>query len=95
MACAFQDTVGGTFAPPIGMRDDDIDIDTMITTYRTALTDASSEILGKERRRKKPWISKDVLDLCDEMRDFNKRQNDAEEAKAYREEDSEGSEESK
>ena len=32
VACAFQDTVGGTFAPPIGMRDDDIDIDTMITS---------------------------------------------------------------
>ena len=30
-----------------------MDIDTMITTYNTAVTDATSEILGKERRRKK------------------------------------------
>ena len=31
------------------------------------------EILGKERRRKKPWVTKDVLDLCDERRDLKKR----------------------
>ena len=55
-----------------GLRDDDMDIDTMITTYNTALTDAASVILEKERRRKKPWITKDVLD-CDERKDLNKR----------------------
>ena len=42
-----------------------MDINTMITTYMTAVTDAASEILGKERRSKKVWITKDVLDLCD------------------------------
>ena len=47
-----------------------MDIDTMITTYNTALTDAASEILGKELRRKKLWISKDILDLRDNRRDF-------------------------
>ena len=47
-------------------------MDTMITTYNTAVTDAVSEILGKERRRKKPWITKDVLDLCDERRDLRR-----------------------
>ena len=30
------------------------------------MTDAASEILGKECHRKKPWIIKNVLDLCDE-----------------------------
>ena len=44
------------------------DIDTTITTYISALADTASEILGKERRRKKPWITKDLLDLCDELR---------------------------
>ena len=36
------------------------------------MTDAASEILGKERRRKKPWVTKDVLDLSDEGRDLKK-----------------------
>ena len=83
VACAFQATVGGYFAPLTSLRDDDMDIDTMITTNNTALTDAASEILGKERRMKKPWIIKDVLDLCDERRDLKKRRYEAEETKAY------------
>ena len=60
VACAFQTTVRGKFAPLIGLGDNDMDIDIMITTYNTALTDVTSEILGKEHRRKKPWITKDV-----------------------------------
>ena len=48
-------------------------------------TNAASEILGKERRRKKPWVTKDVLDLCDERRDLKKKRYEAEGAKEYRE----------
>ena len=85
MACTFQARIGGKFAPLIGLSDEDMDIDTMITTYNTAVTDAASEILGKERRRKKPWVTKDVLDLCDERRDLKKKRYEAEGAKEYRE----------
>ena len=85
VACTFQATIGGKFAPLIGMRDEDMDMDTMITTYNTAVTDAASEILGKERRRKKPWVTKDVLDLCNERRDLKKKRYKAEGAKEYRE----------
>ena len=49
------------------------------------MTDAASEILGKEDRRKKPWVTKDVLDLCDERRDLKKMRYEAERAKEYRE----------
>ena len=52
MACTFQATIGGKFEPLIGLGDENMDIDTMITTYNTAVTDAASEILGKERHRK-------------------------------------------
>ena len=62
-----------------------MDISTMITTYNTAVTDAASEILGKERHRKKPWITKYVLDLCDERRDLKKKRQVAEGVKQYRE----------
>ena len=63
MACTFQATIGGTFASLIGLKDEDMDINTMITTYNTAVTDAASEILRKKRRRKKPWATGDVLNL--------------------------------
>ena len=48
MACAFQATIGEKFALLIGLGDDDVDINTTITTYNTTLTDAVSEI--RERR---------------------------------------------
>ena len=82
---------GGKFAPLIGLRDEDMNINTMITTYNTAVT-------GKERCRKTPWVTKDVLDLCDERRDFKKKRYEAEGAKEYREANrriQKGSEESK
>ena len=32
----------------------------------------TSEILGKERCRKNPWVTRDLLDLCDERRNLKK-----------------------
>ena len=68
LACTFQATIGGTFASLIGLRDEDMEINTMITIYNTAVTDAASEIVGKMRCRKKLWVTRDVLDFCDERR---------------------------
>ena len=76
--------MGGKFAPLIGLRDEDMDINTMITIYNTAVTDAASEILRKERPRKKLWVTKDVLDLCDDRRDLKKTRYEAEGPKEYR-----------
>ena len=77
MACTLQAMMGGKFAPVIGLVDEEMDINTPVT-------DAASEILGKEHRRKKPWIIKDVLDLCEERRNLKKRY-EAEGEKEYRE----------
>ena len=85
MVCTFHATIGGKFAPLVGLSDEDMDMDTMITTYNAAVTDAASEILGKERRRKKPRLTKDVLDLFDERRDLKKKMYEAKGAKEYRE----------
>ena len=84
VACTFQATIGGKFAPFIGLSDEDMDMDTMTTTYSTAVTNAASEILGKKHRRKKPWVTKDVLGLCDDRR-LKKKRYEAEGAKEYRE----------
>ena len=54
VACTFQATIGGKFASITGLSDGDMDINTMIIIYNIAATDAASEILGKECRRKKP-----------------------------------------
>ena len=46
MTGTLQATIGGKLAPLISLRDDDIDIDNMITTYNTAVTNTSRKILG-------------------------------------------------
>ena len=61
VACTFQTTIGGKFAPLIGLRDEDMGINTIIVTNNTAVTDAASEFLEKEHRRKKPRVAGDVL----------------------------------
>ena len=43
----FQAMMGGRFAPLTIMSNEDTDIDSMITTFNTAVTETASEILGK------------------------------------------------
>ena len=47
MACTFQATIGGKFAPLTGLKNDDMD------TFNTAMIGAASEIPGNKRRWKK------------------------------------------
>ena len=49
----FQAMIGGRFAPLTIISNDDTDIDSMITTFNTAVTETASEILGKHRQNKK------------------------------------------
>ena len=85
VVCIFQAKIGGKFAPLIGLRDEDMANGTVITIYNAAVTGVFSAILGKERRRKKPWVTRDVLDLCDKGRDSKTTQYKAVGAKEYRE----------
>ena len=55
--------IGGKFAPLTIMSNKDTDIDTMITTFNTAVTETASEILGKHRQKKKPWVTAEIL-IC-------------------------------
>ena len=56
----------------------------MIATYNTTVTNAAIKILGNERRKKKPWFTRDGLGLCDERRDFKMKQYEIEGAKEHR-----------
>ena len=49
----FQVMIGGKFAPLTIMNSEDTDMDTMITTFNTAVAEIASEILGKHRQTKK------------------------------------------
>ena len=43
----FQAMIGGRFAPLTIMSNEDTDIDSMITTFNTAVTETACEMLGK------------------------------------------------
>ena len=70
--------VGGMFALLTIMKNQDEDVDSMVTTFNTAVTVTTSEILGKHRQKKKPWITAEILDLCGKRRKIRKKRSEPE-----------------
>ena len=69
----FQAMIGWRFAPLTIMSNEDTDIDSMLTTFNTAVTETANEILGKHhQKKKKPWMTAEILDLCDKRRELRK-----------------------
>ena len=85
VAEAYKAMIGGKFAPLIIMDDEDTDVNLLTNTFNKIVTDTASEILGKHRRTKKPWVTADILDLCDKIRELKRRKCDPEGAAKYRE----------
>ena len=67
---AFQATIGGRFAPLAMLVDEDADLDSMVTHFNKAVTDTAAELLGKQRWKRKPWVTPEILDLCDQRWDL-------------------------
>ena len=77
--------IGGRFAPLTIMSNEDTDTDSMITTFNTAVTETANEILRKHCQNKKPWITAEILDLCDKRRELNKKRFEPEGSEKYKE----------
>ena len=86
VAEVFQAMIGGKFAA-LYILDSDMDLDMLTDTFNAAVTDTANEILGKHRPVKKPWVTAEILDLCDKWRELKKKKkkkNDAEGTTEYR-----------
>ena len=85
VAEVFQAMIGGKFAA-LSILDSDMDLDMLTHTFNAAVTDTANEILGKHRPVKKPWVTTEILDLCDKRRELKKKKNknDAEGTTEYR-----------
>ena len=70
---AFQATIDGKFAPHAKLLDEDADLDSMVTHFNKAVIDTAVELLGKQRRKRKPRVTLEILDLCDQRRDLKKK----------------------
>ena len=78
----FRATIGGKFAQPLVLDNQDTEIDDLINSFRTAVTETANNILGKHRPAKKPWVTDNILKLCNKRRQL-KQKNTAEGAKLY------------
>ena len=81
----FQAMIGGKFAPLTIMDNEDTDLDSMITTFNTAGTETASEIHGKHHQKKKPWVTAEILNLCDRRREQRKKRFEPEGSEIYKE----------
>ena len=77
----FQATIGGRFAPLATLVDEEADLDSMVSPFNKAVTDTAAELLGKQRHKRAPWVTPDILDLCDQRRDLKKKRGEPEGAK--------------
>ena len=76
--------IGWKFAALTILDADGTDMETLINTFNRAVTNTTSGILGKHRPVKKPWVTADLLDLCDKRRELKKKKKDAEAVRQYR-----------
>ena len=81
----FQATIGGRFVTLATLVVEDADLDSMVTHFNKAVTDTTAELLGKQRWKRRPWVTPEILDLCDQRRDLKKKRGELEGAKDYRE----------
>ena len=55
--------ISGKFAPLTIMNNEDADLDSMIITFNTAVTETAREILGKHSQKKNPGSLQKLL-IC-------------------------------
>ena len=79
----FQAMIGRKFASLTVMNNEDTDLDSMITTFNTAVTETAGEILGKHHQMKKPWVTAEILDLCDRRKELRKKRFEPEGSEKY------------
>ena len=85
VAKVFQAKIGGKFAPLILLENENNDIDNnLVTAMNIAVTETANEILGKHRRIKKPWVTSDILDLCDKRRELKNKKGDTDGRERYK-----------
>ena len=81
----FEAMIGGRFAPLTIMSNEDTDIDLMITTFNTAVTETASLGKHRQKKKKKNLITAEILDLCDKMRELRKNRFEPEGYEKYKE----------
>ena len=73
------------FAPLLVLENQDTEIDALINSFNTAMTETANNILGKHRPAKKAWVKDSTHKLCYKRRELKQKKNTTAGAKLYRE----------
>ena len=76
--------IGRKFATLTIMNNENTNLDSMITTFNTAVTETAGMILRKQRQKKKLWVTAEILDLCDRRRNLRKKRFEPEGSEKYK-----------
>ena len=68
IAEAFQAMIGGKFAPLTILEDENTDTETLTNNFNNVMTDTACVILGEHRHKTKPWVTTELLEMCDKRR---------------------------
>ena len=60
----FRIKIGGKFAPLLEMTE----MQEMTDLFADGMNEAALEVLGKEKKRKQPWMTKEIMEKYDERR---------------------------
>ena len=77
----FRPTIGGKFAPLLALENQDTEIDALINSFNTAVTETANNILGKHRPAMKPWVTDNIQKVCYKRRELKQKKNTTEGAK--------------
>ena len=72
VADQFKATIGGKFAPLL-LFDETTDIEENIDIFEKATIETANEVLGKKKSKKRPWVTSDILKLCDKRRELKEK----------------------
>ena len=75
----FKAQVGGKFA---ALNILDSEVDTLACDIKEVLLTTAEEVLGRKRRKIQPWVTNEVLDLCDKRRELKGKRHTSVEALA-------------
>ena len=84
VAETFKAMIGGKFAPLTLLDADDVNMDDLINKFNVAVTETANETLGKYRHHKQPWVTPNILHLCNKRRELKKDKFTTEGAKQYK-----------
>ena len=82
----FQSELTSKFAPLMLIQAEEQQPQALCDKFTTGITETAKSILGKRRKTRRPWITKEVLESCDRRRELRRKKNEGkEQLEEYRE----------